>query len=79
MTELLQLFSHIHTGEMVAYYIMRYGFYEGHTGYRADPIALALIFGLRSIEEIEDAFKGSLYNAFTQHFTTNGHQERENE
>ena len=36
-------------------YIMCYGFYEGHTEYRTDPIAIVFIFGLRSIEEIEDA------------------------
>ena len=37
----------------VPFYIMRYGFYEGHTSYRADPIAIACIFGLRSLQQIE--------------------------
>jgi hypothetical protein len=50
----------VHTGEMAAYYITRYGFYEGHTDYRADPLALAFIFGLRSIQELEAAFPGAL-------------------
>ena len=61
--------SHIHTGEMVPYYIMRYGFYEGHTDYRADPIAIAWIFGLRSLEQIEAAFSGRLDKVLTHHFT----------
>ena len=52
--------SSFHTGEMVPYYIMRYGFYEGHTGYRAEPIAIAFIFGLKSLEQIESAFEGRL-------------------
>ncbi len=54
---------------MVPYYIMRYGFYEGHTDYRADPIAVAWIFGLRSLEQIESAFEGNLYNILVDHFT----------
>ncbi|MCK4789290.1 MAG: hypothetical protein KAV87_36445 [Desulfobacteraceae bacterium] len=64
-----KMLSRIHTGEMVPFYIMRYGFYEGHTGYRADPIAISFIFGLRSLEEIEKAFEGNLYKALTEHFT----------
>jgi hypothetical protein len=70
MTDFQKMLSHISTGEMVPFYIMRYGFYEGHTGYRADPIAISLIFGLRSLEEIEKAFKGKLYKALTEHFTS---------
>ncbi len=69
MTDFQKMLSHIHTGEMVPFYIMRYGFYEGHTGYRANPIAISLIFGLRSLEEIEKAFEGTLYKALTEHFT----------
>ena len=69
IAELTNKLSHIHTGEMVPFYIMRYGFYEGHTSYRADPIANAFIFGLRNIEEIENAFDGGLYDALTCHFT----------
>jgi len=66
---LIKILSHIHTGEMVPFYIMRYGFYEGHTGYRADPIAVSHIFGLRSLEDIEKSFKGNLYKTLTEHFT----------
>ena len=67
--ELIQILSHIHTGEMEPYYIMRYGFYEGHTDYRADPIAIAFIFGLKSLAEIEAAFPGKLYEVLTSHFS----------
>jgi|GEM_PF-932677 len=69
MAELKKKLSYIHTGEMVPYYIVRYGFYEGHTDYRADPISISFIFGLRSIEEIENAFNGNLYETLTDHFT----------
>jgi len=53
---------------MLPYYIMRYGFYEGHTDYRSDPVAIAFIFGLKSLEEIEKSFPGSLYLTLTNHF-----------
>ena len=69
MAELQDKLTRFHFSEMVPYYIMRYGFYEGHTDYRADPIAIACIFGLKSVEEIENAFKGSLYKTLTSHFT----------
>jgi len=68
--ELVQKLSHILTSEMEPYYVMRYGFYEGHTAYRVDPIAIAFIFGLRSLEEIEAAFPGELDKVFTTHFTS---------
>lgn len=67
--ELIQRLTRIHTSEIEPYYIMRYGFYEGHTDYRADPIAIAFIFGLKSLAEIEAAFPGKLYVALTSHFT----------
>ena len=73
-TELADLFNklcHIHTGEMVPYYATWYGFYEGHTDFRADPIAIAFIFGLRSAEEIEHTFAGDLYEILNLHFTPN--------
>jgi len=60
--------THIHTAEMEPYYIMRYGFYEGQASYRVDPVAIAFIFGLKSIEEIEEAFAGSLHQTLTRHF-----------
>ena len=65
---LIEKLSHIHMGEMEPYYIMRYGFYEGHTGYRVDPLAEAFIFGLKSLEEIEDSFSGEIYKTLTEHF-----------
>ena len=68
-TELLRRLSRIETGEMVPFYVTRYGFYEGHTDFRADPIAIAFIFGLKSIEEIEAAFPGELYEGLTEHYT----------
>ena len=57
--------------EMLPYYIMRYGFYEGHTDYRCDPIAIAFIFGLKSIEEINTAFEGNLNITLTKHYISN--------
>ena len=66
--ELQERLSRFHFSEMAPYYIMRYGFYEGHTDYRADPIAIAYIFGLRSLEEIENAFPGRVYATLTDHF-----------
>jgi len=66
--DFIEKMTHMHTGEMVAYYIQYYGFYEGHTDYRADPITLAFIFGLKSIEELHDIFEGNLYKQLTLHF-----------
>jgi hypothetical protein len=69
--KLLKMLSFIHTGEMVFFYIIRYGFYEGHTEYRVDPITIAFVFGLKSIEDVHLACGGDLYNYFIQHFTKN--------
>jgi len=69
MQDLIGKLSRVRVGEMQAYYIMRYGFYEGHTIWRADPIAVAFVFGLRSLEELEQAFPKRLYGALTEHFT----------
>jgi hypothetical protein len=69
MAELEKKLTKFHFSEMVPYYVMRYGFYEGHTDYRADPIAIACIFGMKSVEEIENAFQGSLYGTLINHFT----------
>lgn len=52
--------THLQTGEMEPHYIQRYGFYEGHTNWRTDPIVIAFIFGLRSLDEIESAFPEGL-------------------
>ena len=48
---------------------MRYGFFEGHTEWRTDPVALAFIFGLRTVGELEAAFPGRLLEVLTDHFT----------
>jgi hypothetical protein len=69
MAELEERLTHVHFSEMAPYYIMGYGFYEGHTTYRADPIAIACIFGLKTVEEIEGAFPGDLYGVLSRHFT----------
>ncbi len=47
-------------GEMQPQYIMRYGFYEGHTFWRADPIVVAFIFGMKRLEELDDLFDKKL-------------------
>jgi hypothetical protein len=67
--DLVKRLSSLFVGEMVMYYAKWYGFYEGHTGWRADPIAIAFIFGIKNLEEIDAAFKGKLYDALIQHFT----------
>jgi hypothetical protein len=69
--QLLERLIRIRSGEMVPYYIQRYGFYEGHTDYRADPLAIARIFGLKSLKEIEALFPGRLCQVLTQAFSSN--------
>ncbi|HRW85165.1 MAG TPA: hypothetical protein P5180_07005 [Bacteroidales bacterium] len=68
MNDLKFRLSNLDFSEMLPYYIMRYGFYEGHTGYRTDPVSVAFIFGLRSLEQIDKALEGKLYNALFDHF-----------
>jgi len=68
LEELRTMLSRIETGEMVPFYITRYGFYEGHTGYRADPVSIASVFGLLSIPEIDAALDGDLYGVLTRHY-----------
>ncbi len=60
MDALVRALTCIRTGEIQPHYITWYGFYEGRTPWRTDPIALALTFGLRTLEEIEAAFPGRL-------------------
>lgn len=67
--ELKTQLSFINTGEIEPQYIMRYGFYEGHTFWRTDPIAIAFIFGLKSLDELNRIFEGKLYEILTNHFT----------
>jgi len=69
-TELESRISVLHFSEMNPYYIMRYGFYEGHTYYRCDPIAIAFIFGMKSLEDLDRSLDNDLYQALTGHFTT---------
>jgi hypothetical protein len=57
--------------EMLPYYVMRYGFYGGHTEYRCDPISIAFIFGYLNLEEIDQRIGGQLYNSLEDHFTCN--------
>ena len=70
-TTLEERLSFILTGEMEPQYIMRYGFYEGHTPWRTDPIAISFIFGLKSLEELDLAFDGRLFERLSQHYTPN--------
>lgn len=65
MEILMKKLSHFNSGEMQPQYIMRYGFYEGHTYWRADPIAIAFIFGLKSLAEIDKAIGIDLYDSLT--------------
>jgi len=62
-----ELLSFINTGELEPQYIMRYGFYEGHTFWRTDPIAIAFIFGMKSIEELDKSFSGKLNKILSGH------------
>jgi len=48
---------------------MRYGFYEDHTLWRADPIAISFIFGFKSLEELDVIFEGKLFKTLSEHFT----------
>ena len=68
---LIEKLTHLHVSEITPFYIMRYGFYEGHTSYRADPIAIAVVFGLKSINEIDSCFDNDLFSVLNQHFTDN--------
>ncbi len=68
IVELKNKLTHLDFSEMLPYYIMRYGFYEGHTDYRCDPVAISFIFGLKSLKEIDNVFEGKLYNTLTNHF-----------
>lgn len=67
---LIEQLTHLHTGEMSAYYIQYYGFYEGHTDYRADPVSLAFIFGLKSMEELYETFGTGLFDRINDHHTS---------
>jgi hypothetical protein len=68
MDALVKRLSRLRVGEIAPYYVMRYGFYEGHTPWRADPVAIAFIFGLRDLEQIEGAFPSQLDRVLCEHF-----------
>lgn len=68
MNRLIGRLTRLRTGEMEPYFIMRYGFYEGHTEYRVDPVALVTLFSLKSLPEIEEAFPGKLHRVTEEHF-----------
>jgi hypothetical protein len=59
--ELKAKLSYINISEMQAQYIMRYGFYGGHTIWRADPLAISFIFGLKSLVELHHASGNDLF------------------
>jgi hypothetical protein len=59
--------TRLYTGELEPYYVMRYGFYEGHTAWRVDPVGIAFIFGLRSLEDLERAFPHRLDRVVREH------------
>lgn len=61
--------SHLNTGEMQPQYIMRYGFYEGHTFWRTDPIAISFIFGLKSLQELSKLFDFKLNDILSANYT----------
>jgi len=65
--EMVGTLSRVYTGEMVAFFITWYGFYEGHTAWRVDPVGAARVFGLRTLEELEAAFPGRLDEVLLEH------------
>lgn len=69
MNRLKHKLTNLDFSEMLPYYIMRYGFYEGHTDdYRCDPIAISIIFGLKSLEEVDQKLDGKLFTVLTTHY-----------
>jgi choloylglycine hydrolase len=67
--------TRLYTGEMEPYYVMWYGFYEGHTAWRVDPVGIASVFGLRSLEQLEAAFPRRLEAVVREHHRSNGAQD----
>jgi len=72
MDALVRALTRIQTGEIEPHYITWYGFYEGRTAWRTDPAAIAFVFGLRTLEQIETAFPGRLYDVMTSRFAGTG-------
>ena len=69
MEEFKARLSYLNVGEMQPQYIMRYGFYEGHTFWRACPIAISFIFGFKSLHELDDLFEGKLNEVVVRQYT----------
>ncbi len=69
MEEFKTRLGFLNIGEIQPQYIMRYGFYEGHTYWRACPVAISYIFGFKSLEELDKLFKGDLFKMITNHYT----------
>jgi hypothetical protein len=61
MDAFVRSLTRIRSGDMEPFYITGYGFYEGRTPWRTDPIALAFVFGLRTIQQIEAALPGQVH------------------
>jgi len=72
MNALVRSLTQIRTGEIQPHYVTWYGFYEGRTPWRTDPIALAFTFGLHTLEEIEAAFPGRLYEVMMARYAEAG-------
>jgi len=68
MEEFKAKLSLMNISEMQPQYIMRYGFYEGHTFWRACPIAISFIFGFKSLEELDRVFEGRLDEIVLNHY-----------
>ena len=61
MDAFVRSLTRIRSGDMEPFYMTSYHFYEGRTLWRTDPIALAFVFGLRTIQQIEAALPGRVY------------------
>jgi hypothetical protein len=68
MKEFKARLGFLNVGEMQPQYIMRYGFYEGHTFWRACPVAISYIFGFKSLEELDHLFEEQLFKVMTSHY-----------
>jgi hypothetical protein len=68
MDRLVRALTRIRTGEIQPHYITWYGFYEGRTPWRTDPITIAFVFGLRTLEQIENALPGRLHEVLMTRF-----------
>ena len=65
---LVRALTRIRAGEIQPHCIPWRGFYEGKTPWRTDPITIAFVFGLRTLEEIDNAFRGRLHEVMTTRF-----------